>query len=79
MGRHGTVLDCERMRTRGDTMGAEFSAISSRARSRVWTLHKQGLNLRQIAERIGISDRTVARIIAKKLEAQKEPEGSEGV
>lgn len=52
-------------------MGVESAAISKRARGRVWELHKQGLNNRQIADRIGVSDRTVARIIAKMRDAQK--------
>jgi len=55
-------------------MRVDASAISNRAKGRVWELHKQGLNNRQIADRIGVSDRTVARTIAKMRDAQKREE-----
>lgn len=52
-------------------MGVEFSTLTEKIRERVWELHEQGLNNRQIADRVGVSDRTVARIVKKRLEEER--------
>lgn len=52
-------------------MGVEFSTLSDKLRERVWELHQQGLNNRQIADRLGVSDRTVARIVKRRLEEER--------
>jgi DNA-binding transcriptional regulator LsrR (DeoR family) len=47
-------------------MGVGFSAPSDKVKDRVWQLHLKGLNNRTISDRLGISDRTVARAIQKR-------------
>jgi CRP-like cAMP-binding protein len=71
---HSSCLTCPLVRCRYDDPGGIRALLSVGRDERILALRQQGrMTVKQIAERLGVSRRTVFRVLARARASQEEP------